>query len=92
MSDKNEWPAHARATLQRYFQKRSAPRTIVSLLLILTGFFAFLISYASLRFGLTQMGSDTLSPCSPGLAGWVLETEAPGCHSIGPAIEKILRG
>lgn len=55
MSDKNEWPAHARATLQRYFQKRSAPRTIVSLLLILTGFFAFLISYASLRFGLTQM-------------------------------------
>lgn len=55
MSDKSEWPAHARATLRRYFQKRSAPRTIVSLLLILTGFFAFLVSYASLHFGLTQM-------------------------------------
>lgn len=55
MSDKNNWPAHARGTLRQYFQKRSAPRTIVSLLLILTGFFAFLVSYASLRFGLTQM-------------------------------------
>lgn len=55
MSEKNEWPTHARATLRRYFQKRSAPRTIVSLLLILTGFFALLVSYASLRFGLTQM-------------------------------------
>lgn len=55
MSDKSNWPVHARAALRRYFQKRSAPRTIVSLLLILTGFFAFLVSYASLRFGLTQM-------------------------------------
>ena len=55
MSDKSEWPAHARATLRRYFQKRSAPRTIVSLLLIFTGFFAFLVSYVSLHFGLTQM-------------------------------------
>lgn len=55
MSDKNEWPSHARATLRRYFQKRSAPRTIVSLLLIVTGFFAFLVSYSSLHFGLTQM-------------------------------------
>jgi hypothetical protein len=53
MSDK--WPAHARATLRRYFEKRSAPRTIVSLLLILTGFFGFLVSYVSLHFGLTQM-------------------------------------
>lgn len=26
------------------------------------------------------------------LAGWVLETLAPGSHSIGPAIEKILHG
>lgn len=55
MSEKNEWPAHARASLRRYFQKRSAPRAIVSLLLILTGSFAFLVSYASLHFGLTQM-------------------------------------
>jgi len=53
MSDK--WPSHARATLRRYFEKRSAPRTIVSLLLILAGFFGFLVSYVSLHLGLTQM-------------------------------------
>lgn len=55
MSDKDKWPAHARATLRRYFEKRSAPRSIVSLLLILTGLFGFLVSYAALHFGLTQM-------------------------------------
>ncbi len=55
MSDKDKWPAHVRATLRSYFQKRSAPRSIVSLLLILTGLFGFLVSYAALHFGLTQM-------------------------------------
>jgi hypothetical protein len=25
------------------------------------------------------------------LSGWTLETAAPGCHSIGPAIKKLLR-
>ena len=53
MSDK--WPSHARATLRRYFEKRSALRTIVSFLLILAGSFGFLVSYVSLRLGLTQM-------------------------------------
>jgi hypothetical protein len=55
MNDEEKWPAHARETLRRYFEKRSAPRTIVSLLLILTGAFGFLVSYTALRFGLTQM-------------------------------------
>lgn len=55
MSDENKWPSHARATLRRYFQKRSAPRAIVSLLLIMAGLFGFLVSYASLHIGLIQM-------------------------------------
>jgi VanZ family protein len=53
--DSDKWPGHARATLRRYFEKRSAPRTIVSLLLIFAGFFGFLVSYVSLHLGLTQM-------------------------------------
>src|SRR5687768_3661391 len=55
MNDENKWRAHVRSTLRGYFQKRSAPRAIVSLLLILAGFFGFLVSYVSLRFGLAQM-------------------------------------
>jgi hypothetical protein len=55
MTDGNKWHAHVRSTLRRYFQKRSAPRAIVSLLLVLAGFFGFLLSYASLRLGLDQM-------------------------------------
>lgn len=55
MNDKEKWRTRVHAAVRRYFEKRSAPKTILSLLLIITGFFGFLISFASLHLGLEQM-------------------------------------
>lgn len=55
MNDKEKWRTRVRAAVRRYFEKRSAPKTILSLLLIITGFFGFLMSFASLHLGLEQM-------------------------------------
>jgi hypothetical protein len=49
------WRNRARQALERYFQRRSAPRLILSLLLILTGTAGFAISIAFLHLGLRQM-------------------------------------
>ncbi len=49
------WRKRARRALERYFAKRSAPRSILSLLLILTGFAGLVVSFALLRAGLFAM-------------------------------------
>lgn len=55
MNDKVQWRKRAQTALQRYFEKRSAPRTILTLFLIMTGLFAFLVSFVSLHLGLEWM-------------------------------------
>jgi hypothetical protein len=49
------WRNRARQALERYFQKRSAPRLILSLLLVLTGAAGFAVSFVSLHLDLRQM-------------------------------------
>jgi hypothetical protein len=44
-----------RNALEKYFGKRSAPRLALSLVLLLTGMVGWLISYALLKLGLSQM-------------------------------------
>jgi len=49
------WRCRARAALERYFERRSYPRTVLTLLLIITGLVAFFASYAMLRAGVDHM-------------------------------------
>lgn len=50
-----KWRTRARRALERYFEKRSAPRLILSVLLILTGTAGLLISFLLLHGGLDAM-------------------------------------
>ena len=55
MRDNPQWRLRARTALQGYFHRRSAPRIILSLLLILTGLAGLIVSFVLLRSGLEQM-------------------------------------
>ena len=55
MTVEPNWRRRARAALEAYFERRSFPRTMLSLLLTITGLCGFLISYALLRFGVDHM-------------------------------------
>jgi len=55
MNEETEVRERAQNALRRYFEKRSSPRIILSLLLILAGSFAFLVSFISLHSGVEQM-------------------------------------
>lgn len=55
MNDDDPWRVRARTALQDYFQRRSAPRLILSAILILTGSAGFGVSAGLLRFGLERM-------------------------------------
>ena len=50
-----KWRTRTRRALERYFDKRSAPRLILSVLLILTGTAGLLISILLLHAGLEAM-------------------------------------
>ena len=45
----------ARAALEAYFERRSFPRTMLSLVLIITGLCGFFVSYLLLRLGVEHM-------------------------------------
>jgi hypothetical protein len=55
MDDKEKWRTRVHNAVRRYFERRSAPRIILGLLLIMTGLFGLLISFVSLHLGLEQM-------------------------------------
>jgi hypothetical protein len=55
MNDDERWRVRARTALQDYFRRRSAPRLILSAILILTGSAGLVVSVALLRFGLERM-------------------------------------
>jgi hypothetical protein len=48
MSDGPAWRGRARAALDQYFEQRSFPRTMLSIVLIITGLCGFLVSYGLL--------------------------------------------
>ena len=50
-----KWRARATAALQRYFEERSYPRTMLTLLLLLAGAPGFLVSAGMLRIGYYHM-------------------------------------
>lgn len=55
MSVPSKWRQHARKALENYFSKRSYPRAILSLIILITGLAGYIISFAMLRAGLTDM-------------------------------------
>jgi hypothetical protein len=55
MNDEPAWRGRARAALERYFEHRSFPRTMLSFVLIITGLCGFLVSYGLLRLGVDHM-------------------------------------
>ena len=55
MNEHEKWRGHAKGALDRYFRRRSLPRLILSLLLLITGAVAFLVSYELLRAGVDHM-------------------------------------
>ncbi len=55
MITKGQWRAKVRAALEAYFQRRSYPRSILTLLILLTGAVGFLLSYGMLRAGIDYM-------------------------------------
>jgi hypothetical protein len=55
MNDEPAWRDRARAALENYFERRSFPRTMLSLVLIITGLCGFLVSYGLLRLGVDHM-------------------------------------
>ena len=50
-----KWRGRATAALEAYFEKRSFPRTMLTLVLMLSGVAGFLVSYALLRLGVDHM-------------------------------------
>jgi hypothetical protein len=56
MAEKKSWRSRAHRGLEDYFRRRSFPRLMLSLVLILTGLAGFGLSYGLLRLGLTEMG------------------------------------
>ena len=55
MNDEPAWHARARSALERYFERRSFPRMMLSFVLIITGLCGFLVSYGMLRLGVDHM-------------------------------------
>jgi len=55
MSRAAMWHRRARSALESYFERHSFPRTMVTLILIITAVCGFLISYALLRLGVGHM-------------------------------------
>ena len=55
MNRDEQWRGRARTALQAYFQKRSAPRLILSAILILTGSVGFAVSVGLMRLGMVTM-------------------------------------
>lgn len=55
MDATEKWRARVRNALEAYFRRRSFPRITLSLVLIITGAFGFLISYGMLRLGVEHM-------------------------------------
>jgi hypothetical protein len=51
----SKWRERARRALEKYFARRSAPRLILSLILILTGLASLIVSLELLRAGLMAM-------------------------------------
>ncbi len=49
MSSDPNWRARAKAALEAYFRRRSFPRLTLGLLLLITGFVGFLVSFGLLR-------------------------------------------
>lgn len=50
-----KWRERARRALEQYFEKRSSPRLILSLVLVLTGLASLVVSLELLRAGLVEM-------------------------------------
>ena len=55
MTGKTAWRSRATAALEAYFRRRSFPRTMLTLLLLITGTAAFLVSYGLLQIGVDHM-------------------------------------
>jgi hypothetical protein len=55
VSPDQKWRGRARKALENYFSRRSYPKAILTLLLMLTGLVGFFVSYALLRAGVDHM-------------------------------------
>lgn len=55
MSFDPNWRARAKAGLETYFRRRSFPRLMLGILLLITGLIGFFVSYALLRAGVGHM-------------------------------------
>ncbi len=55
MKSNAAWRRRATAALAAYFRQRSFPRTVLALVLLVTGLAGFLLSYAMLHAGLDEM-------------------------------------
>ena len=54
-ASKGKWRRRVTAALRNYFERRSYPRTMLGLLLLLAGATGFLVSYGLLHLGIDQM-------------------------------------
>ena len=55
MKSKAAWRSRVKAALNAYFLRRSYPRTILGLIVLLTGIIGFLLSFGMLRGGVDHM-------------------------------------
>jgi hypothetical protein len=55
MKSKTAWRSRVKAALNAYFLRRSYPRTVLALIILLTGIIGFLLSFGMLRAGLDHM-------------------------------------
>lgn len=55
MNDPEKWRSKLRAVLEAYLRRRSMPRCILGLLLVLTGVCGYLISFSLLHLGVNHM-------------------------------------
>lgn len=55
MKSKAAWRSRVKAALNAYFERRSYPRTVLTLIILLTGVIGFLLSFGMLRGGMHHM-------------------------------------
>lgn len=94
----SKWRARATTALRRYFEERSYPRTILTLLLLLAGAAGFLVSAGLLRVGVYHMSVRYPVAVLAGygvllglVRGWV-ELEKGAFDPDDPAIKAALAG
>lgn len=94
----SKWRTRATAALRRYFEERSYPRTILTLLLLLSGAAGFLVSAGLLRIGFYDMAIRYPVAVLAGygvllalVRGWV-ELEKDTFDPDDPAIKAALAG